>query len=153
MIAYRIADARHPIFDPTGAMLYGGRWNSIGQPVIYAAETYAGAMLEVLVHANLTTAPKSHRVVRIIIPDPIQIEAISTATIPNWNTEDLSATRAFGDQWLREMRTAVLRVPSVITERRESNLLINPHHPLFPLIRTGPPEQVLWDTRLFPSIE
>ena len=53
MIAYRIADARHPIFDGTGAMLRGGRWNSIGQRVIYAAESYAGAMLEILVHANL----------------------------------------------------------------------------------------------------
>jgi RES domain-containing protein len=47
VFAYRIADARHAIFDPTGAMLHGGRWNSIGHRVIYAAATYAGALLEV----------------------------------------------------------------------------------------------------------
>jgi RES domain-containing protein len=55
MIAYRIIDARHPIFDPTGAMLHGGRWNSVGGRVIYAAETYAGALLEILAHSNLAS--------------------------------------------------------------------------------------------------
>jgi RES domain-containing protein len=56
MIVYRIAGARHPIFDATGAMLYGDRWNSVGLRAIYAAETYAGAMLEVLVHSKLVSA-------------------------------------------------------------------------------------------------
>ena len=45
MRAFRIADRRHPIFDGTGAKLTGGRWNSPGRPVIYAAETFAGALL------------------------------------------------------------------------------------------------------------
>ncbi len=49
-------------------MLHGGCWNSVGQRVIYAAESYAGAMLEVLVHANLSVPPRNHRVVRITIP-------------------------------------------------------------------------------------
>ena len=51
--AYRIADVRQPIFDGNGAALYGGRWNSPGRRVIYAAETYAGAMLEKLAQANV----------------------------------------------------------------------------------------------------
>ena len=33
-------------------MLHGARWNSPGRRVIYAAETYAGALLEILVHAS-----------------------------------------------------------------------------------------------------
>jgi RES domain-containing protein len=149
MIAYRIADARHPIFDPTGAMLHGGRWNSIGQRVIYAAESYAGAMLEVLVHANLSVPPKNHRVVRITIPEPVKIESMWPTALEGWNSEDLIISREFGDTWLKEQRTAVLRVPSVITEGRESNILINPLHPQFPLILASEPETVHWDMRLF----
>ena len=57
--AYRIADRRHKIFDGQGASLLGGRWNSPGRRVIYAAETYAGAMLEALVHANIGRLPKT----------------------------------------------------------------------------------------------
>ena len=149
MLAYRIADARRPIFDSTGAMLHGGRWNSIGRRVIYAAETYAGAMLEVLVHANLSVPPKNHRVVRISVPDRVKIETAAPSAISAWDAEDLTATRAFGDEWLEEMRTAVLRVPSVITEGRESNILINPMHPQFTIIQASEPEHIHWDIRLF----
>jgi RES domain-containing protein len=152
MIAYRIADARHPIFDPAGAMLHGGRWNSVGQRVIYAAESYAGAMLEVLVHANLSVPPKNHRVVRITIPEQVRMEAVSPLSLAGWDSEDLTAPRRFGDRWLTEMRTAVLRVPNVITEGRENNILINPLHPEFPMIFAGEPEPIHWDARLFAQI-
>jgi RES domain-containing protein len=151
MIAYRIADARHPIFDPTGAMLRGGRWNSTGQRVIYAAESYAGAMLEVLVHANLSVPPKNHRVVRISIPEKLSIESVQCSALPGWDREDFTISREFGDRWLKEMRTAVLRVPSVITEGRENNILINPLHSRFSMILAGDPERIHWDIRLFTS--
>jgi RES domain-containing protein len=149
MFAYRIADARHPIFDATGAMLHGGRWNSVGFKVIYAAETYAGALLEVLVHSNLSQLPKNHRMVRIFIPNEIAIEAVSVHTVGEWDAEDMIASRAFGDRWIREQRTAVLQVPNVITQGRETNLIFNPMHSEFALIRTAEAEPVHWDKRLF----
>jgi RES domain-containing protein len=149
MLAYRIADARHPIYDGTGAMLHGGRWNSVGQRVIYAAETYAGAMLEVLVHANLAIPPKHHRVVQITIPDKVSIETLSVSQLPDWNAENAEAARSFGDRWLQEDRSAVLRVPSIVTDGREYNVLINPRHKQASLIETLAPEPVRWDLRLF----
>jgi RES domain-containing protein len=149
MIAYRIADARHPIFDATGAMLHGGRWNSRGLRAIYAAETYSGALLEVLVHSNLSWPPKNHRVIRIDIPDEVEIETVSSTEVPGWDTEDMRASRAFGDRWIQENRTAVLRVPSVITAGRENDLLLNPLHTQFSLIEAGAPKPVNWDERLF----
>jgi hypothetical protein len=39
--------------------------------------------------------------------------------------EDLRPSRAFGDRWIRANRTAVLRVPSVITTGRENRLRKN----------------------------
>jgi RES domain-containing protein len=149
MIAYRIADIRHPIFDPTGAMLHGGRWNSIGVRAIYAAETYAGALLEVLVHSNLSQPPKNHRVVRIVVPDRVTVEIVSIDKVKNWDAEDMVASRAFGDRWIQENRTAILKVPSVITQGRESNIVFNPTHPHFSLILVNDPEPVHWDARLF----
>ena len=46
-------------------------------------------------------------------------------------------------------RALVLRVPSVVTEGREYNILINPLHPQAPLIQPSDPEPVRWDVRLF----
>jgi RES domain-containing protein len=149
VIAYRIADARHPIFDPTGAMLHGGRWNSIGKRVIYAAESFAGAMLEVLAHANLSVPPRNHRVVRIEIPGSVEVETLLPSALSAWDTEDFTVPRDFGDRWLTERRTAVLRVPSVITEGRENNVLVNPLQPQFSEIVVGKPEAIRWDARLF----
>ncbi len=149
MVAYRIADARHPVFDPTGAMLHGGRWNSPGIRAIYAAETYSGALLEVLVHANLSQPPKNHRSVRIEIPADVAMETVEPDELTGWDAEDTVASRAYGDEWFRSRRTAVLRVPSVITQGREHNLVFNPDHPKFSDIRAGLPEIVLWDQRLF----
>ncbi len=103
-------------------MLHGGRWNSAGHRVIYAAETYAGALLEVLVHANLSQPPKNQRVVRVEIPDEVAIENVALNAVEGWDAEDMVASRAFGDRWIRENRTVVLKVPSVITRGRESNL-------------------------------
>jgi RES domain-containing protein len=149
MIAYRIADARHPIFDATGATLHGGRWNSRGFRAIYAAETYAGALLEVLVHSNLSEPPKNHRVIRIDIPDEVEIETVSSTELPDWDAEDMRTSRDFGDRWIQENRTAVLRVPSVITAGQENNLLLTTLHPQFSLIEAGAPKPVNWDERLF----
>jgi RES domain-containing protein len=149
VIVYRIADSRHPIFDATGAMLHGGRWNSAGLRAIYAAETYSGALLEVLVHSNLSLPPKQHRVVRIEVPDRLKVENVSINTVPGWDGEDMRASRAFGDRWLRERRSPILQVPSVITQGRENNVVFNPAHADFDLIRAFDPELVFWDARLF----
>ena len=77
--AYRIADSRHPIFDGTGAATLGGRWNSPGRRVIYASETYAGALLEKLAHTNIGRVPKRQAYVEIEIPAGLEIEILNFA--------------------------------------------------------------------------
>jgi len=149
VIAYRIADGRFPVFDGTGAMLHGARWNSPGLPVIYAAETFAGAVLEVLVHTSLGRVPRhTYKVVRIEIPNELT-ESLEAGDVPGWAGGDLQASRAFGDEWLRKNRSVVLLVPGAATGGREHNVLINPRHPDFARIVAGPSEAVMWDARLF----
>lgn len=149
MQVFRVADRRFPIFDGTGARLIGGRWNSPGRPVIYASETYAGALLEVLVHSNLGRVPKTHAAVEISIPKSIRVQSVKSLNLPGWDAEDQLISRAFGDDWLAQKRSAVLLVPSIATRGREHNALINPEHPDFVRIVASDPQDVQWDARLF----
>ncbi len=144
--AFRIADIRYPIFDGTGAMRFGGRWNSPGRRVIYASETFAGAMLEILVHAT-GGIPKSQACVEIRIPLSLAVETLDTETIPGWDQPDSSVAKSFGDRWLADVRSPILVVPSVVVQR-ERNIVINPDHPDFHMIEAGKPELVRWDDRL-----
>jgi RES domain-containing protein len=145
--AFRIADMRHTIFDGSGAMFHGARWNSPGRRVIYAAETYAGALLEILVHAS-GSVPQSQGYVEIKIPAGLSIEEITPDDLPQWYSPSFDAARSFGDRWYDERRTPVLIVPSVIT-LVERNVLINQEHPDFHRISASQPMRVRWDRRLW----
>jgi RES domain-containing protein len=147
--AFRIADMRHTIFDGSGAMIHGARWNSPGRRVIYAAETYAGALLEILVHAS-GSVPRSQGYVEIEIPSGLSIEEITQGDLPRWDAPSFEAAQAFGDKWYDERRTLVLMVPSVVT-RVERNVLINQEHPEFPLVQASQAVPVRWDSRLWKS--
>ena len=117
--------------------------------VIYASLSYAGAMLECLAHAGIGRVPRTHVAVGIAVAQAVAVERHDASQLPTgWDHADLRVARAFGDAWIRERRTAVLVVPSVVA-RREGNVLINPGHPDFAHITAGAPEAVVWDERLF----
>jgi RES domain-containing protein len=152
MRAFRVADRRHPIFDGTGAKLHGGRWNSPGRAVIYAAETYAGALLEILVHSNLGRIPRTHAALEIHIPEDLPTTHFEQLNPLDWSNSAVSESRTFGDRWLEENRSCVLLVPSAVMRGRERNVLINPEHTDFVKIAHSEPQEVLWDERLFPRL-
>jgi RES domain-containing protein len=145
--AFRIADMRHTIFDGSGAMRYGARWNSPGRRVIYAAETYAGALLETLVHAS-GSVPPNQGFIEIETPAALSIEEIAPDDVLRWDSPSFEASRVFGNRWYDERRTPLLLVPSVVT-RVERNVLINQEHPDFPQIGANQPLPVRWDRRLW----
>lgn len=148
MRLYRIADSR---FDPEsgeGARAYGGRWNSPGRAVIYACTTYAGAMLEKLVHTG-GQIPKHQVCVTFECPDDLAVTRLDEEKTPGWRDEDFAASRRAGDAWLLAMETAILLVPSVIFDV-ERNALINPVHADAKRIRPIRIEAIRWDDRLFP---
>lgn len=149
MKLFRIADTRHTVWSGTGVMLVGGRFNSPGRPVIYAASTFAGAMLEVLVHARIGKVPNTHEWVEATVPDDIRVELHSAESLPGgWDAPAHQAAKEFGDGWLTESRTAILIVPSVVV-RAECNVLVNPAHPDATRIVVTKPQPVVWDERLF----
>jgi RES domain-containing protein len=151
--AFRIADSRHPVFDSTGAFLKGGRWTSPGKRVIYAAQTYAGALLEVLVHLSFVEVPSAYQWIELSLSGEQEVEQITSSEVRDWNTGDFTAARSFGDLWYEEKRSIALLVPSVVTAGVENNVLINQEHSCFSEIEASAARDVIWDARLFGPAE
>ena len=149
--AYRIADSRHPIFDGTGAFVAGGRWNSAGRRFVYAADSFAAAMLEILVHAGIGRLPRTQRWIDIVIPGGVSFAIAAMDDLAGWDLEDSAVARETGDRWYDEGRSLILSVPSVVTGGLSQNLLLNQNHPEFALLEASEPREVLWDRRLFPA--
>ena len=116
--------------------------------MIYAAASFAGAMLERLAQTGISALPAFTASILISIPRGVEIEVVEDADVPGWDAADKGAGQAFGDRWLSERRTAVLTVPSIVA-RLERNVLLNPDHPDFKAITTTEPAPVIWDARLF----
>ena len=148
-IVYRLAKRRHPVYDGSGAALEGARWNSPGRVLIYASEHYATALLELLVHAGRTTLPGRHHAAAIEVPDELAMEELDLAQVPDWETDESASARAYGDEWHRAGRTAVLIVPSIPGQPIERNFIINPAHPDAARIQVTATFDVVWDGRLF----
>jgi len=140
LIAYRMHSPAHDAFDSTGAFLQPGRWHVAGTRVLYAAEHASLAVLETLIHAGGRKLPP-RSLTRINIPDDVVIESADWAEVP--------ASQLFGETWVREARTAVLRVPSVAVNRIESNFVFNPAHPDFMRITHEPAEPFVFNPRFF----
>src|SRR5690606_7225621 len=111
---YRICKTRHVPFDGSGAAIHGGRWNSPGRPVIYAASSFSGALLEILAHSGRDRLPGPHHVITIDIPLIVPVLRVMEDSVRGWNEPEAKTSRAFGDAWLTEGKTAVMLVPSVI---------------------------------------
>jgi RES domain-containing protein len=147
VLLYRIADERFGAESGEGARLYGGRWNSPGRAVIYACTTYAGAMLEKLVHTG-RQIPKHQVCVSFSVPETLKIIELQLGRIRGWEAENCRASRRAGDAWLSAKSSAILLVPSVVFAV-ERNALINTAHPDARRVRVQSIEPVRWDERLF----
>jgi RES domain-containing protein len=148
--AWRIVSPRYAdtAFSGIGAQRSGGRFNSPGRPLVYCSGSIALAMLEMLVQVN----KRSRLIGYLCIPatfDEAAVEALDTDDMPaGWNARPYTLTsQAFGDRWIEEGRSLVLRVPSVVVPQ-ESNYLINPLHADAPSLEVGREFLAPFDTRL-----
>ena len=148
MLAFRIVK---PAFAASalsgeGARLYGGRWNPPGWRCVYAAESRAMAVLELLVHLTGRSRTLNYRLLTLEIDDDAVAE--SRHLPQDWNAQPAgAASQSVGLHWLQANRHAVLRVPSVLIPE-ESNLLINPLNPEFGGIRIVDERDFRLDLRL-----
>jgi len=138
---FRIHSPAYEVFDTTGTALFEGRWHTRGTRLIYTAQHISLAALEILIHAGGRKFPPKV-LSRIHLPAKISIEQAGPQ-------RTFAASQRFGDEWIEQQRSAVLRVPSVAVDGLEFNYLLNPVHPDFHHITHAAPVRFPFDDRFF----
>jgi len=108
--------------------------------MVYAASSAALAVLEVRVHLDLPPE---------LLPDDYLLLTVDVRDLEIEEVVGLPADpAAFGDAWLRDQRSAVLQVPSLIVPE-SANFLINPAHPDAARARIVAQRRFVCDRRLW----
>src|SRR5207302_6712152 len=94
-----------------------------------ASSTLALAQLEALVHVDRADAPRDLVAIELSLPARVPVEELDPRDLPRgWRRYPAPAALAtIGTEWVRSLRTAVLRVPSAVVPR-EFNYVVNPAH-------------------------
>lgn len=147
MLLWRISN--HSSLDGRGGLIADGRWHFQGTPVVYLAESPAGALLEILVHLELdiTGLPAGYKLLKIDAPPDVLPEHLNENEIPSRWRENPSVTAELGTNWLKLRRAALLRVPSAIVPET-FNVVLNPLHPDAAKLKILWHRNYPWDSRL-----
>lgn len=148
MIVYRITNETFKSdISGNGAAMYGSRWNSRGNRLLYTSQFISLSILESLVHLRKREIPSSQYLLQIELPDQNEIVEISYKKIKeNWRKE-IEYTQWLGDQFLLSNQNLILKVPSAIVPQ-ENNFLLNPLHPNFKKVKITASELLELDKRL-----
>ena len=147
MFLWRISN--HSTLEGRGGLHASARWHTEGRPIVYFAESPAGALVEHLVHLELNPAslPKFYRLLKAEAPDGLFVAHVSVADLPsNWTTHPIT-TRTNGDEWLASKTSLLLRVPSAILPET-FNILMNPEHMDSSRVKVLWHAEHPWDARL-----
>ncbi len=133
-----------------GAATFGARWNFKGTEIIYTAQSRALAMAEVAVHLSISTLPSDFVMLTINIPEIIFVEILDTQRLQkDWNVFPHSfTTQVIGDQFIKENKNCILKVPSAVV-KGDYNYLINPYHEDFKKIEIIDVTDFPFDKRIF----
>jgi RES domain-containing protein len=147
---WRIASVTHAAFDGEGARRYGSRWTPRGFAAVFASATLSLAALERFVHLDPDLERDDLVAIAVDVGKGMAIESVAIAELPaDWRTYPAPpALSSIGERWLRESRTAVLLVPSVVIPH-ERNFVLNPRHAAFATLRVGPIEPFSFDPRMW----
>lgn len=112
-----------------GGKVASGRWHTKGQPIIYLAESPAGAMMERLVHLFQFAGkiPRTYHLLEVEADESLGIQDLLPLADAQWRERE-DVTRAAGDRWLAALASPLARVPSAVVPRTW-NYLFNPLHP------------------------
>lgn len=126
MLLWRIS--RHRDLSGSGGLHASGRWHDRGLPIVYLAESPAGALLETCVHTSASDIPPAYTLLAVRVDDQVQAEPLDLGVLQRDWIEHLESSREIGSKWLRSLRSALLRVPSALVPAT-FNVLLNPLHP------------------------
>ena len=147
MLLWRISN--YATLAGRGGISASARWHTAGRPIVYLAETPAGALTEILVQLELAPEelPRSYQLLKISAADDVAVKTVAPGKLRKGWRNDAVMTRTIGDQWLASRETALLRVPSAIVPETW-NVLLNPAHTDAPRVRIISHHRYPWDQRL-----
>ena len=133
-----------------GAETFGGRWNSKGTRMLYAADSRALAKLEVAVNIPLNKLPKNYYMTALEIPDNLISEYdTKILKVKDWkNNPPIKFTQTEGDNFVSSGKALAMKVPSSVVEG-DHNYLLNPEHKYAGKIKIISSEKFSFDLRLF----
>lgn len=150
MRIFRIAKTKYiDDLSGEGARLYGGRWNKVGDAMLYFAQNISLSLLEIIVHVDYEELPLEYSFVEVEIPDS-SIKKIQSIDFikPKWSTEAaVNQLQMLGSNWLKKNDGLAMKVPSAVLHH-ECNILINPSHKDFGKLKIIRTEKVDFDPRL-----
>lgn len=130
MVFYRFGLKKF-IFDLSGqgAKIYGGRWNSVGNAMLYTSCTPSLSMLEFACNASGIAKTNQTSLLTLKLEAKVRIETLTINDLPdNWQQVPApDSLKMIGNNWIKSNKTLALKVPSAIMPL-EYNLLINPLH-------------------------
>lgn len=151
MRIFRLCKDRHSagVLSGDDGLNADGRWHNQGRRIVYCASSETLAILELRVHIGNFLPHDPFVMHAIDVPDTL-IETLVPALLPaGWNAVPHSGiSQALGDDWLRQRRSAALRVPS-IHSTTEFNVLLNPLHDQRASFTLGQAWPYRFDPRLF----
>src|SRR5438093_12142434 len=108
----------------------------------------SSAVLDVIVINKSFRTNEKYAAFRLEWPDSV-VERFPAEKLPtNWRVHPPPIeTKEIGDNWVKQRRSAVLALPSVISPA-DTNFLLNPEHRDFKRIRIAPPADYEFDSRL-----
>ena len=147
MLGYRICLAQFA--SSLQASGRAARWNAKNVKVIYTSSSLSLACLENVVHRSHLGLNQNFRCLTIDIPDDFKITEIKSAQLTqNWmDFSSLPYTQEMGNNWIKNSKTPILKVPSSII-LQENNFLINALHPDFHKITITANEPFVFDNRI-----
>lgn len=146
---YRVCAKAYSPASPEGAALHGGRWNSIGTPMIYCSFCLSTAVLERLANGYSFSDINRQDAFSTVKIDEREFADLDETFFQDetWRS-DFAKTREFGDTWIRSQKKVLaLPVLSAVLPL-EKNCLLNPTHPKFASLDFSPLAVIPLDERL-----
>jgi RES domain-containing protein len=149
MIIYRLCNELYKDdLSGTGAKLTGGRWNTIGIPVLYTTQNISLAVLEILVNTNTNLIPLSYYLFKIDIPDALHPLIISKEKLKKDWKDDIDYTKWMGTEFCKAGKGLFLQVPSAVVDE-ECNFIFNTQHKDFKKLKVAYSKKFHFDKRLY----
>jgi RES domain-containing protein len=147
--AWRITERAYVgrAFTGRGAAEYGGRFNSVGTPIVYAGDTVALCLLEILVNHDEADLHE-YVVYPVDIPDACIEDYPRSKLKKGWDANPApDHARKIGDDFVRRAKSVAMRIPNACSQS-DFTILLNPTHPDFRKVQIGRPRRVRTDEKV-----